>query len=54
LAASFVVREEDRPLKNTVAIVSVILVFSFFGSKKNRIPKMFSRNAKAKNNLQQS
>jgi hypothetical protein len=53
-AASFVVREEDRPLKNTVAIVSVILVFSFFGSKKNRIPKMFSRNAKAKNNLQQS
>ena len=53
-AASFVLREEDRPLKNTVAIVSVILVFSFFGSKKNRIPKMFSRNAKAKNNLQQS
>jgi hypothetical protein len=54
VAAAYVVRDEERPLQNTVAVLSVIFVVGFFGSKKNRIPKMFSRNEKAKNNLQES
>jgi len=54
VAAAYVVRDEESPLQNTVAVLSVIFVVGFFGSKKNRIPKMFSRNEKAKNNLQES